>query len=115
MKVGSTPPLLFYFQAFSFLVWYSMKKYKKNTGIVDAVQFDGTEETLDEIKELLGDKVNLIDQVAPDGKTFSLIGKTKNYRIFKTDWIVKDEIDKEHTLFFVVSDDIFQITHSEIS
>lgn len=90
-----------------------MKKYRKNTGIVDAVQFDGSEESLNEIRELLGDKANLIDQVAPEGKSFELVGKKKNYRIFRTDWIIKDEINNEHTLCFVVSDDIFQISFTE--
>jgi hypothetical protein len=90
-----------------------MKKYRKNSKTVDAVQFDGSKKTLDEIKELLGDKADLINQVAPDGKVFNLVGKKKDYRIFKTDWIVKDKIG-DHTLFFVVSDDIFKITYSEI-
>ena len=75
-----------------------IKKYSKNSKEVEAVQYEGTEESLDEIKELLGEKANTVEEVNSDRK-FNLIGKTKKITIYKTDWIVRDKI-KENTLFF---------------
>lgn len=84
-----------------------MKRFRKDNVEVEAVQFDGTEETLNEIKELLGDKADTVDET-DDLKTFSLIGRKKSYTIFRTDWIVKDHY------YFVVSNDVFETMFTEI-
>ncbi len=88
-----------------------MKKYRKNDREVDAVQFDGSEESINEIREILGDKA---DRVAAfpnmNGSfSFSMICRKENKNIYNTDWIVKDG-----QYFFVVSNDVFQNMFTEV-
>ena len=92
-----------------------MNRYRKNSGIVDAVQFTGDKESLNKVRELLGDKVSLLQDTDPDLKTFSLIGNRDSYTIYRTDWIVRDDVGNSNILFFVVSDNIFKITHKKVS
>ena len=85
-----------------------MKKYKRNSEEVDAVQFDGTDSSMDEIRELIGEKANLIDEESITEMVFNFIGKNE-YTVYRSNWIVKD---LSH--FFIVSDDLFKEYFTEL-
>jgi len=90
-----------------------MKKYRKNSTEVEAIQHNGTFENLNEIKELLPDETQYDYDDRDRDKdipVFTIGSRTKPYRIYKTDWIVKDG-----KYFFVISNDIFIDVFTEIS
>lgn len=89
-----------------------MKKYRKDTIEVEAIQYDGTVESFNEIK-------NSIDEEKRDRFTqaegerqecvFSVSCKKRVMKVHSTEWIVKDK-----NYYFVVSNDIFQDMFVEI-
>ena len=90
-----------------------MKKYRKNNVEVKAVQYDGTEKTIEEIKELLGERGENVEFITSIGSNasmnFTLITSTKSYLIYPTDWIIKDD-----PYFCRASDDVFVNKYTEI-
>ena len=89
-----------------------MKKYRKNTRIVEASQYKATPKSLKDIKDLLK---NTSAQYAAGGDDksksprFTIIGKTRDHIIYKTNWIVKDS-----DYYFVVSNDVFKKMFTEV-
>lgn len=90
-----------------------MKKYRKNTRIVEAVQYKATPKSLKDIKELLKDTCAKIVAGGDDNRLktprFTLCGKTRHHIIYKTNWIVKDD-----KYYFVVSNDVFKDTYTKV-
>jgi hypothetical protein len=60
-----------------------MKRYRKNSEEVEAVQFDGTIESIDEIKELIGEqKANMIDEDSITPHIFTFVGGSSRFNTF---------------------------------
>lgn len=86
-----------------------LKKFRKDNTEVEAVKWDGSDESMEDIKSLLGEKADRIQPPDPDAKVFNMIVKKGVCPIYLTNWIVKDS---GH--FFVVSDNIFHDFFTEI-
>lgn len=88
-----------------------MKKYRKNNTEVEAIQYKGTEKSIEEIRELLPKEAHFSKEYSLDHKykRFDILCRPDYKSIFETDWIVKDG-----KYFFVVSNDIFVEMFSEV-
>ncbi len=90
-----------------------MKKYRKDTRVVEAAQYKATPKSLKDIKELLKSTCAKYEESIGDDilgyPRFTILGKTRNHVIYKTNWIVKDG-----KYCFVVSNDIFKDMFTEI-
>lgn len=90
-----------------------MKKYRKNTRTVEAVQYRDTPTSLKNIKKLLKDTCARCVMGGDDNRVktprFTLFGETRHHIIYKTNWIVKDD-----KYYFVVSDDVFKDMYAEV-
>ena len=86
-----------------------LRRFRKNNTEVEAVQWDGSDGSLAEIKNLLGEKADKVLNPDPDSRTFHMVVRNGETPIYMTDWIVKD---MGH--FFVVSDNIFYDFFTEI-
>lgn len=90
-----------------------MKKYRKNSTVVEAIQYDGKRESVAEILELLKDEPVELKNTDGNGRKFSLVGtrtgRTGTFTIYKDEWIMRDK-----GLFFVISNNIFQEMFVEV-
>ena len=89
-----------------------MKRYRKNNTEVEAIQYDGSIESFNEIKDSIDDdkKDKFIQEEGIRGElVFNVMCKKRYTIIHNTDWIVKDG-----KYYFVVSNDIFEEMFTEI-
>ena len=89
-----------------------MKKYTKNNTEVEASQYDGSQESFDNILESIEDskKERFTHSEGERGELmFNIACKARITQIYPTEWVVKDG-----KYYFVVSDNIFQDMFTEV-
>jgi len=89
-----------------------MKKYRKKTTEVEAIQYNGTVESFNEIRNSIEEEKRdsfIYIEGERQESVFSVFCKTGVMRVYDSEWIVKDG-----NYYFVVSNDIFQDMFIEI-
>jgi len=86
-----------------------IKKYTKNSIEVEALQYTGTQESMNEVLEWIGDRLIFAGRNETN-PNFTLVSERlgREIVIYNNNWIIKDG-----QLWFVSSDDIFQTMYEE--
>lgn len=85
-------------------------KYRKKPVIVDAVQFDGTEESAVEIT-LQDNFEGVLDYTSKSFGGLFIGIYDKRVRVDPMDWVIKDDIDE----FYTCKPDIFEKLYEKVN